>query len=225
MINTTFTGRVTLQNSSTYAGTKYVFYKTKGNKNSWRPTLGGVIQNPPINGGSMFQADLCEYRLDGKVFLFRSFLVNADAAIDATTIVITKDDFKHKPEVGNILMKAPSTLTGTGDSATVTAVVEGDGVWTLTLSAAIGVLTAGDILVEAASAGSGVQMLVTNPNSMLEVDENMPYRSTTGESDYDGAIYNITPIMHEIAYVARMQPLPACVLALNKSNIEGLFEI
>ena len=67
-------------------------------------------------------------------------------------------------------MVAPSALDGKGKAVAVTAVEKTfdekgkqDG-WKVTLSAALGSLTKGQVLVEAAEAGANVQAMVTNPN-------------------------------------------------------------
>lgn len=222
-MNNVFLGRVTLQSSNSYGNSKYVFVKLKGQKNSYRPTNGGIIQNPFKNGGKMFQADLCEYRMDGKVFLLKTFEVYAAVAADSTSIKIVRDEFRHEPQVGDVLMKAPSSLTGTGAAYAITAVDDSnDDYWTVTIGTTLGALSKGAILVEGESAGTGKHMLVQNPNSFLDIDAFMPFPTTDSA---DNVKYAIAPVMHEIAYVSRMAPLPDCVKAINKSRVTGWFEI
>lgn len=219
-MNNVFLGRVTLQSGNSYDGHKYVFVKLKGQKNSYRPTNGGIIQNPFINGGKLFQADLCEYRIDGKVFVLKTFEVKEGSG---TSIKIVKDAFRHKPEVGTVIMKAPTTLTGTGAAYAITAVDDSnDAYWTVTVATSLGTLAQGDILVEGAESGTASKMLVTNPNSMLDIDAVMKFPTANAAENVK---YAIAPVMHEIAYVDRMAPLPACIKALNKSNVNGWFEI
>lgn len=225
-LNPVFLGRLTFQSENTYGGAQYVFVKLMGaQKNSYRPTNGGVIQNPPRNGGHMFQGDLCEYRIDDKIFLYRTFVASAVAAADAVSIVLKKDEYKHVPEIGMVLMKAPSTLNGTGAAATITAIAETDTTWTLTLSAAIGALAVNDILVEAVEAGADKEALVKNPNSMLDIDAFFKMPTVATANGKDIGKYAIAPVMHQIAYTSRMQPLPASVLAINRSRVAGWFEL
>lgn len=225
-MNKVFLGRVVLSGKNSYPGTKYVFYNIGGgNKNAWRPVNGGVLQNPFKNTvyGKFFQGDLCEYTLDGKVTVLKTFEVAEAVAAAATTVKVVRDEFKHVPEVGDILMVAPAALATAGTGVLVTAVDDSaDNVWTLTLKAAPGAIAKGAILVEAEKEGAGAKMLCDNPNSVLDVDAVLKYPTNNVE---DGVIYNIAPVMHEIMYIDRMSPLPACVKAINKSRVDGLFEI
>lgn len=221
-MNNVFLGRVTLQSKNTYGDKKYVFYNIGGGqKNSWRPTDGGVLQNPYKNGGKFFQADLTEYTLDGKVTVLKTFEV-CEAAT-STEIKIVKNDFRHQPQVGDILMKAPSDVTETGAAYAVTAVDDSnDDYWVVTVGTALGSLAKGDILVEGAEAGAASLALVTNPNSFLDIDAVNKFPTNNVA---ENVIYAIAPVMHEIAYIDRMAPLPDYVKALNKSRVTGLFEL
>ena len=125
-MNNVFLGRLTLQDSNSYGGSKYVFVKTKGQKNSWRPLLGGIVMNAPTGGNQkMFQGDLVEYQTDGKngrIYLLKTYEVNANVAADGVAIQIKRDEYRHIPEVGEVLMKATNTLTGTGAGYAITAI-------------------------------------------------------------------------------------------------------
>jgi len=223
-MNNVFLGRVTLQSKNTYGDKKYVFYNTgSAQKNSWRPTNGGVLLNPYKNGGKFFQADLTEYTLDGTVAVLKTFEVAEDVAATGTEIKIVRDDFRHQPQVGDILMVAPETATGTGAAYAVTAVDEtNNDYWIVTLGNAIGALTKGDILVEGASEGADATALVTSPNSFLDIDAVTKFPTNNVD---DNVIYSIAPVMHEIAYIDRMAPLPDYIKAFNVSRIKGLFEL
>lgn len=219
-----FLGRATLQSLNAYGERKYVFYNIGGgNKNSWRPTNGGVLQNPYKNGGKFFQGDLVEYTLDGKVTVLKTFEVSEQVESSGTQIKIVRNGFRHQPEVGDILMKAPTTLAGTGAAYDIVAVdASNEDYWTVTVSTTLGELKKGDILVEGVESGAGKKMKVQNPNSFLDIDAVMRFPAN---NVFDNVIYVIAPVMHEIAYIDRMSPLPACVKSLNKSRVTGLFEL
>lgn len=223
-MNNVFLGRATLQSQNAYGERKYVFYNIGGgNKNSWRPTNGGVLQNPYKNGGKFFQGDLAEYTLDEKVTVLKTFEVSEAVEATGTVIKIVRDDFRHQPEVGDILMKAPSSLTGTGAAYAITAVdSSNESYWSVTVGTTLGALAKGDVLVEGAEAGAGKKMRVQNPNSFLDIDAVLKFPTNDAANN---VIYAIAPIMHEIAYIDRMAKLPAAVKALNKSRVTGLFEL
>lgn len=82
-----------------------------------------------------------------------------------------------------------------------------------------------DILVEAAEAGSGKKMLVQNPNAVLPCDLDLKYIPATGEDDEEGATYMVTPALHATMYTYLMSPIPPAVKTINKSRIDGWFEI
>ena len=53
----------------------------------------------------------------------------------------------------------------------------------------------------------------------------MLYNPANGEDDFEGARYMYTPALGGVMYISKMSPLPACVLALNQSKINGWFKI
>lgn len=229
-----FMGRTLLQQSGQIGGKKYVFVKMQGDKNELvHPPLGCLLLNPFKNGGKFFAGDLVEYRTDGTGIILKSFSVVKAAAATDTAIRVLKTAFTHKPCVGDILMKAPTTLTATGTGIAVTSVttstevVAGNTVdcYVLTVSAS-GVLAVGDILVEADKAGAGASMLCKNPNMQLAYDLDCVYDANTDTNDLTtGAKYLFSPILGKLAYTDRMSAIPACVLALNKSRVDGWFLI
>lgn len=236
-----FLGRTLLQQRGKIGGNRFVFVVLNGNKNELVfPTTGGVVKNPFKAGGKMYAGDLIEYRYNGGTtngsdeavcLLLKTFEVVGTVEAAGTTVNIRRNGYRHIPEVGNILMKAPDTLAGTGTAATVQSVektkVGSDDVWAITLSEAIGTLSDKDVLVEAAEAGADKKMLVQNPNTMCPCDYDFPYTANDldDEDDYDGARYLLTPVLHGIAYVSRMSPMPKAVLARNKSLVTGWFEL
>lgn len=226
-----FIGTKLMQEHGSIGGAKAVFVKLRGEKNDLVfPTFGGQLKNPFKTAGRIFAGDLIEYRTDANglnpvLYLLKTFVAAEAAGAEATSITVVGDGYHHVPCVGDVLMLAPSSLTGKGTAVTVTGVAKGDKVYVLTLSAAVGTVKEGDILVEAVGAGSSKQMLVQNPNAFAPCDYDLFDAPATGDEDFDGARYFMAPALHGIAYINRMSPVPACVLAANKSKVNGWFEL
>ena len=123
----------------------------------------------------------------------------------------------------------------TGTYAKITAVVydEANEKFTITLDKALAAakIDAGAILVEADAAAdaalsepTGVcKVLVPNPNTFIEADRDL--MPTEGYGLTGEANYSISTVYNKQAWIARMQPLPAYVLANNRSLIDGIFWI
>ena len=123
----------------------------------------------------------------------------------------------------------------TGTYAKITAVVydEAHEKFTLILENALASakIDAGTILVEADAAAdvaednpTGVcKVLVPNPNTFIEADRDL--MPTEGFGVTGQANYSISTVYNKQAWIARMQPLPAYVLANNRSLIDGIFWI
>ncbi len=237
-----FSGSALIQSSGSIGGARNVFVKLQSSAKGGLvyPPIGGVLKNPFKGNGKFFAGDLMEFDpgIDGDtgatVKILKTYEV-AEAASSADgvyTVKIVRDGYRHIPFVGDYLMTAPSKLTGTGTAVTVTAVEKttdataGD-VWVLTLS---GALTAakGAILVEA-SAGSGtVTAMVTNPNAYAPADGQMIFAPASDDTDFAGARYLYTPCLagkDTVLYKSRMSPMPATVLALNTSKVNGWFSL
>lgn len=232
--NGVFMGRTLIQEKGSIGGSRFVFVKLQGVKNELvYPTFGAMLQNPFKFGGKIFAGDLFEYRTDAdglnpKLYLLKTFEVAAQVEAAATTVTIVNDGYRHIPAVGDVLMVAPNAITGTGTAVTVTAVTAGDKVWNVTLSAALGSIAKGAILVEAAEAGSGKKMLVQTINAVAPSDYDCLYDAgTVNGSDYEfnKARYILTPALGGLMYTNRMSPMPACVKALNKCNVNGWFKV
>lgn len=230
-----FIGRTLVQASGEIGGHRHVFVKLQGQgKNGLVfPTSGGVVKNPFKGFAKAFAGDLCEYRIDGTVRLLKTYEVAVAAEAASTSVLIVRDGYRHKPFVGDVLMAAPSELAGTGTAVTVTAVEKtsdttaGD-VWKVTLSATLGALTKGAVLVEGEEAGSDKQAVVKNPNAYLPCDYDFVYDPASGDDDFEGARYMLTPCLANEdtkLYVSKMSPLPASVKALNKSRVDGWFNL
>ena len=79
-----------------------------------------------------------------------------------------------------------------------------------------------DVLVEV---GTDNKMLVKAINAVIDADCDMLYNPANGDDDFEGARYMYTPALGGVMYISKMSPLPACVLALNQSKINGWFKI
>lgn len=224
-----FRGRKTIQRSATIGGARSVFVKLQGNKNELvYPTFGGYIMNAPKGAPfKFFAGDLVEYRTDAngvnpEIYILKTYKV---VSASGTTVNILNDGFKHVPFVGDKIGVAPEEIGGEMTAVTVTAVknaeVGGKKVWAVTTSAAL-TTKADDILVEADDDGN---MLIKNINAVCPTDLDMFDAAATGDEDFDGARYSYTPALGGIMYINKMSPIPACVLKLNKVNVNGWYQV
>lgn len=224
-----FRGRKTIQRSATIGGARSVFVKLQGNKNELvYPTFGGYIMNAPKGAPfKFFAGDLVEYRTDAngvnpEIYILKTYKV---VSASGTTVNILNDGFKHVPFVGDKIGVAPEEIGGEMTAVTVTAVknaeVGGKKVWAVTTNTAL-TTKADDVLVEADADGN---MLVKNINAVCPTDLDMFDIAATGDEDFDGARYSYTPALGGIMYINKMSPMPACVLKLNKVNVNGWYQV
>ena len=224
-----FRGRKTIQRSATIGGARSVFVKLQGNKNELvYPTFGGYIMNAPKGAPfKFFAGDLVEYRTDAngvnpEIYILKTYKV---VSASGTTVNILNDGFTHVPFVGDKIGVAPEEIGGEMEAVTVTAVknaeVGGKKVWAVTTSAEL-TTKADDVLVEADADGN---MLIKNINAVCPTDLDMFDAAATGDEDFDGARYSYTPALGGIMYINKMSPMPACVLKLNKVNVNGWYQV
>lgn len=231
-------------------GGRWVWVKDSNGEARNNILLGGTIGNPNKGFGHLWAAQLMQYTPGEPILIFRSFKLQADAAANATTIYLDGDGFSDAPEVGQYLMVAPDstkvvtmsadTTSGdvtttetdyTGTYAKVTA-VEYDATnkkfeVTLQNKLSSSKIDAGTILVEAdkaADTGStgSAPVLCPKPNIFNEADRDMLPTEGFG---LQNANYSVSGVYNKQAWIAKMQPLPKYVLALNKSLIDGIFWI
>jgi hypothetical protein len=231
-------------------GGRWVWVKDSNGENRNNILLGGTIANPNKGFGHLWAAQLMQYTPGQPMLIFRSFKLKADAAANATTIYIDGDGYSDAPEVGQYLMVAPDatevvsmeadTETGavtvtkttyTGTYAKVTGVTydETNQKFEVTLENKLSTakIDAGTILVEAdkakdtESTGSA-PVLCPKPNVFNEADRDM---LPTDGYGFQNANYSVSGVYNKQAWIAKMQPLPKYVLALNKSLIDGIFWI
>lgn len=231
-------------------GGKFVWVKDGNGEQRGNVLLGGTILNPNKGFGKLYAAQLVQYDIQGGCLIFRSFAANnATAQASDTVIYLKGDGYSDAPEVGMVIMKAPDAVTVktmtvvagaggdpdtvtesfadyTGQSGKITAVEydEANARFKVTLDTAIGALAVGDVLVEAqgTAASASAKVLVPKPNTFIEKDEELLPTEGYG---FQNANYSISTVYNKQAFIARMQPLPKYVLALNKSLIDGIFWI
>lgn len=231
-------------------GGRWVWVKDSNGENRNNILLGGTIANPNKGFGHLWAAQLMQYTPGQPMLIFRSFKLKVDATANATTIYIDGDGYSDAPEVGQYLMVAPdatevvsmkaNTDTGdvtvtkttyTGTYAKVTGVTydETNQKFEVTLENKLSTskIDAGTILVEAdkakdiGSTGSA-PVLCPKPNVFNEADRDM---LPTDGYGFPNANYSVSGVYNKQAWIAKMQPLPKYVLALNKSLIDGIFWI
>lgn len=217
-------GRTLIQQRGAFGGARSVFVKLQGVKNELVfPTFGGQLKNPFKGSAKIYAGDLFEFRTDAngvnpELYLLKTYKVKS---VSGTTVTLYKDGYKHIPFVGDKLGVAPEEIGGAVTAVTVSAVkVEGN-TWVLTVSDTLSAAD-GDILVEADADGN---MLVKTINAVAPCDYDFVYNPAADEDDYEGARYHIAPVLGGLMYIHKMSPMPDCVLALNKCNINGWFKV
>lgn len=208
-------------------GGKFVWVKDSNGEQRGNVLLGGTILNPNKGFGKLYAAQLVQYDMQQGCLIFRSFAVNnATAAATDKIIYVKGDGYSDAPEVGMLLMKAPNAANGTGQSGKITAVEfdEANARFKVTLDTALGALAVDDVLVEAKgnAASNEAEVLVPKPNTFIEADEELLPTEGYG---FQNANYSISTVYNKQAFIARMQPLPSYVLAMNRSYIDGIFWI
>lgn len=221
-------GRLTYHGGGTWGGGKFVFVKSTDKPAPIRATNGMVIKNPFKYNGMTHQGDFAEYTVNGEGYLLKVFKAAKAVGATDTELWILNDGRSHQPEVGNIVMKAPTTLAGTGTAGKINSVEvqteNGKEYFVCGITAAsIGTIAIGDILVEAEEAGAGKSLLVKNPNSFLDVDYNFPIGMNVVAAQ--NIKYTVSPILHETAWIERMSYIPAFMNTRNKSLVTGWFEL
>lgn len=236
-----FGGTTLMQSRIGIGGHKTVMVDLTGPKlGVMYPTHGGIIKNPFRGMAKAYTADLVEYRTNGECYLLKTYEVAEKVLESAVKIKISTgacaqgDIFRHIPFIGDNIMVAPDTFDGTGKAVTVTDVKNvyneagHQTAWEITVSETLGAIEAGTVLVEAAKNGASEKAMVTNPNCYLVHDEDMLFTPATGDADYDGARYFISPVLmegREYAWTDLMSPLPPAVKAMNTSKVAGWFKL
>lgn len=237
-------GATIVQTEGKVGGTRYVFAGLEALiKNAFvHPPIGGKLVNPFKGQAKIYAGDLIEHDLgfsagnDGPgatIKILKAYgVAKATTAATDTDIYIVRNGFVHIPFPGDTIMVGQKDFKTKAKGVTVTAVeattdgTAGD-VWKVTLSAALGTLKAGDVLVEAASAGDSVLPMVTNPNCFAPNDNDLPYYDAGGDK-YHKPRTNINFCMLNpdcVMWLDRMGPVPPAVKAMNKSLYPELWHI
>lgn len=219
-----YAGGVLVQASGKVGGSRHVFleFLTSGKNVLVKDPISYVIANPFKGFAKLYAGDLLQCDpATKKAYILKVYKVNAAVAAAATEVQIVRDGYTHRPFVGDVLMVAPSEASGTGTAVTVTAVTKSDGYWTVTLSAALGALEKGAILVEGDVAGDSAKPVVTKPNRFTATDLDFAYSPVEDEDTNEGARYLYTPYYPtELAamWKEKMSPMPAYIESLNKAR-------
>lgn len=230
-------GTAIVQASGSIGGARHVFvkYQSAAKNGLIMLPIGGILANPFKGVAKAYAGDLCEYipataSAGTTIKLLKTYKV-VSSANSGKTVNIVRDGFKHIPFVGDILMVSGATLEAKGTGSTVTAVkattVSSTDVWELTLSTALTTVK-DDVLVEADKEGADAVAVVQNPNSYLPCDYNFVFSPNTSGTDINGAQYHIDACLANDdtkIIIDKASPLPKAVLALNKSRINGWFNL
>lgn len=196
-----------------------------------RPPIGGKLLNPFKGRAKLYTGDLIEHSIgfkDGKgatIKILKCYgVLKATSAETDVDIYIKRDGYVHIPFIGDNIMVGQKDFKTKAKGVTITAVeevtiTEGDA-WKVTLSEALGSLSAGDVLVEAAEKGASVLPMVTNPNCFAPNDYDFALYDAGGDK-YHKPKYNITFCMlnHDVTmWIDKMGPVPPAVLAMNTST-------
>lgn len=126
---------------------------------------------------------------------------------------------------------AAKDYTGTYAKVTGVEYDEANKKFEVTLANALGaaittdtILVEGDAAADAALANptGSCKLLCPKPNIFNEADRDM---LPTDGYGFQNANYSVSGVYNKQAWIAKMQPLPSYVLALNKSLIDGIFWI
>lgn len=234
-------GAALVQAEGQIGGQRYVFAGLEAlMKNAFvHPPIGGLLKNPFRGPAKIYAGDLIEHDLgivSGKgatIKILKAYEVaKATEAETDTVIYIKRNGYVHIPFVGDNIMVGQADFKTKSVGVTVSAVEvttiaeEGDA-WKVTLSATLGELTKGTVLVEAAEAGDSVLPMVTNPNCFAPNDYDFALYDIGGD-EYHKPRYNVTFCMLNsdvVMWKDKMGPVAPAVLAMNKSTYPEFWRI
>lgn len=223
------TGRMMYRSATTFGGTRQVFY-TPAQKNAVE-IVNGFMLNPdcsPVVGDKVFAGEFGYYDYKtGLASHLKTFKLAKALAAGDTEVYFEAGDFSHNPN-GVVVMKAPTTATGTGAAALITAVkdkLNGAPVYKATITAgALGTATLTDVFVEASEAGTGKTVKVPTVNMLFggEIDIVMPLSLDLDE--YDKAAYTLNGYYENVVYIESLN-IPAYIMTENKYKSNQLFKL
>lgn len=224
------TGRTQISTYGNVGGSRRVFYTPA--EHTAVSIVNGVKLDPncsPIVGDKVFAGDFGFYDYStGLASHLNTFKLAKALTISDTEVYFEGDELSHNPN-GVIVMKAPTTDTGTGAAALISAVLatyDGKPVYKATIVAgSLGTGSVGDIFVQADSAGTGKTVKVPKVNMIFGSDIDVKFPLATAPYQWNVANATINGYFHHTVYVDAIN-LPPYVASLNKmSNVEHLFEL
>jgi len=206
-INVTSFGNTYGSGSKTYGGSFPAWRSVNPGE-----TSGGILSAVPAVGTLIPAGTLASLdQVGGTATIVKSWKVAAAATNTATSVKVKLASiYTLKPVVGDFVMIAPSSISGTGQGAEITAVaIDGSDAsgltYTLTLAATIGTaLTTSTILIQANGATATATVLAA-PTGLSKTDIYIQEGITAASVDviFDGVIFG-----------DRVQPVPDCVKAI-----------
>lgn len=211
-------------------GGKFVWWGDTNPSLMQNQLLGGDLLNPKKGFDHFYAGQLGKYVPGGGlsedkegITIFRAFTVVETSS--EKTVKLSATGYEDAPEEGMVIMVAPETSKDTGACVKIESVEydKDEEVFIVTTDEDFSV-SEGDILVEAkeTEAGAECHVLVDYVNMWILADEDLLPTSKYGISD---GHYYLSGVKGCKAYIGRMQPLPKYILAQNKSDIDGVFEL
>jgi len=188
------TGNAYGTESNTFGGGIPIWIEILG---KWQ--AGGKVTNPPAAGEVLAAGSPVEMNSETHVAKVLNFY-KVHTTIDDTDTELKLVVLPGLPRLieGVFVMPPPATLAGTGAAVTVGTVTQGTEYDTIAIVAdSLGVLTAGDLIVEAAATGAA-KALYAIPNCLthndVHVGADTNYSTVAGV--YSGSVYaKRTPLM------------------------------
>lgn len=179
--------------------------------------IGGQVKEErlPLAGNRLPSGTPLLYDSDAKTIdVFYAFRVTEAVEAAGTSVKVEKIMNNTIAKVGMVVMKMPTTVTATGTGVTITAIDKSEEDFdTITLSAAVGTLAVGDVLVEASAAGSSARIKVL-PNCMSYYDlELLPGFQLT-MIPFNG----MWALWHGEVYERRISPVPDVIKTYMQTN-------
>lgn len=191
--------------------------------------------------------DNSQFKVGDVVSVVGAYIYDANGRNIPMRVQVTSANSFDDSDIKGKLLGLPASRTGyTADAvlsgttvqlvsraavgAAVTAVAMGKvgdkSVWTLTLSAALTGVNAGDILTELTADNTPMVEVV---NAVAPCDYDFCFAPaadpTSDTDDFENARYFMAPALGGIMYKHKMSPIPAYVEKFNEARINGWFEI
>lgn len=224
------TGRNQISTYGSIGGSRRVFYTPA--EHVAVAITNGTKLNPacaPAVGEKIYAGDFGYYDYKtGLASHLKTFVLAKDLAASDTEVFFEGGEFAQSPN-GVVVMKAPTTATGTGAAGLVTSVadtLDGNPVYKGTITAgSIGTGSKGDIFVEAVEAGTGKTVKVPKVNMIFGGDIDIKFPLATTNYEWNRAYSNINGYYSHWLWMDAIV-VPPYVATLNKAtNVEQLFKL